>query len=42
VLLADWDCDDPHNGCPGDCDRDGDTDHADLGLLLANWREICP
>jgi len=42
LLLADWDCDDPHNGCPGDCDLDGDTDHADLGLLLANWGEICP
>jgi hypothetical protein len=42
VLLADWDCDDAHNGCPGDCDRDGDTDHADLGLLLAYWGEICP
>jgi len=42
VLLADWGCDDPHNGCPGDCDLDGDTDHADLGLLLAHWGEICP
>ena len=42
VLLADWGCDDPHNGCPGDADRDGDTDHADLGLLLANWGQICP
>jgi hypothetical protein len=23
--------------CPGDLDGDGDTDHADLGLLLADW-----
>jgi len=42
LLLADWDCNDPHNGCPGDCDADGDTDHADLGILLGNWGEVCP
>ena len=23
--------------CPGDVDGDGDTDHSDLGLLLADW-----
>ena len=23
--------------CPGDLDGDGDTDHADLGILLADW-----
>jgi hypothetical protein len=23
--------------CPGDVDGDGDTDHADLGILLAGW-----
>jgi hypothetical protein len=23
--------------CPGDLDGDGDTDHSDLGILLANW-----
>jgi hypothetical protein len=23
--------------CPGDLDDDGDTDHSDLGILLANW-----
>jgi len=24
-------------GCMGDLDGDGDTDHADLGILLADW-----
>ena len=24
-------------GCPGDLDGDGDTDQADLGILLADW-----
>ncbi len=31
--------------CPGDVDGDGDTDHADLGALLADWGctgENCP
>jgi hypothetical protein len=23
--------------CPGDLDGDGDTDHSDLGILLADW-----
>jgi len=23
--------------CPADIDSDGDTDHADLGILLADW-----
>ncbi|HUU83571.1 MAG TPA: hypothetical protein VM243_08710 [Phycisphaerae bacterium] len=23
--------------CPGDLDSDGDTDHSDLGILLADW-----
>jgi len=23
--------------CPGDLDGDFDTDHSDLGILLANW-----
>jgi hypothetical protein len=23
--------------CPGDLDGDGDTDHADLGIILADW-----
>ena len=27
---------------PGDVDRDGDTDHSDLGILLAHWGEGCP
>jgi len=25
------------NGCAGDLDGDDDTDHADLGILLADW-----
>jgi len=25
------------NGCPGDVDGDGDTDHSDLGALLGAW-----
>ena len=29
-------------GRPGDCDGDGDTDQADLGILLAHWGEGCP
>ena len=24
-------------GCQGDLDGDGDTDHSDLGILLADW-----
>jgi hypothetical protein len=27
----------PVGGCPGDIDGDGDTDHSDLGALLAAW-----
>jgi hypothetical protein len=38
ILLADWGC--AGGDCPGD--GDGDTDHADLGVLLANWGEGCP
>jgi hypothetical protein len=28
--------------CPGDLDGDGDTDLADLGILLANFGMTCP
>jgi len=28
-------------GCVGDLDGDGDTDHADLGVLLGHWGEGC-
>jgi hypothetical protein len=29
-----FDCESP---CPGDADGDGDTDQADLGILLTDW-----
>ena len=31
--IAAWGC----PACPGDLDGDGDTDHSDLGILLADW-----
>ena len=37
ILLADWGCDDPANGCEGDLNGDDKTDQADLGILLADW-----
>ena len=37
ILLADWGCDDPVNGCVGDLNGDDKTDQADLGILLADW-----
>jgi hypothetical protein len=37
ILLADWGCDDPVNGCPGDLNGDDKTDQSDLGTLLADW-----
>jgi hypothetical protein len=40
VLLDEWRC--TGADCPGDADGDGDTDQADLGLLLAYWGEVCP
>jgi hypothetical protein len=37
ILLSDWGCDDPVNGCAGDLNGDDQTNQADLGLLLADW-----
>jgi len=37
ILLADWGCDDPVNGCVADLNGDDKTDQADLGILLADW-----
>ncbi|MFO0839567.1 MAG: FG-GAP repeat protein [Phycisphaerae bacterium] len=37
IMLYYW-----NQGPGGDIDRDGDTDEADLGLLLANWGTNCP
>jgi hypothetical protein len=37
ILLADWGCYDPVNGCACDLNGDDQTDESDLGLLLANW-----
>ena len=37
ILLADWGCDDPVNGCEGDLNGDDKTDQSDLGILLADW-----
>jgi len=36
ILLAAW-----HGSADGDLNCDGDTDHADLGILLANWGDTC-
>jgi hypothetical protein len=33
-MLADWGC---TVDCVGDLDGDDDTDHSDLGILLADW-----
>jgi len=41
ILLRDWGCDDPINGCAGDIDGDDDTDQADLGMLLSEWGQGC-
>jgi hypothetical protein len=30
------------SGCPGDLNNDGDTDLADLGILLAEFGNTCP
>jgi len=40
ILLADWGCDDPVNGCAGDLDGDGDL--ADLSALLADYGGTSP
>jgi hypothetical protein len=37
ILLADWGCDDPVNGCAGDLNGDDKTDQSDLGIPLADW-----
>jgi len=37
TLLGAWEWSDG-----GDLDCDGDTDQADLGLLLPHWGEGCP
>ncbi|MFO0838848.1 MAG: hypothetical protein U1D55_10000 [Phycisphaerae bacterium] len=37
IMLYYW-----NQGPGGDINRDGDTDEADLGLLLANWGTVCP
>ncbi|MFO0840606.1 MAG: FG-GAP repeat protein [Phycisphaerae bacterium] len=37
IMLYYW-----NQGPGGDIDRDGDTDEADLGLLLASWGTFCP
>ena len=34
--VISYSCEDP-SPCPGDLDGDGDTDHSDLGILLADW-----
>ena len=34
--VISYSCEDP-SPCPGDLDGDGDTDQADLGILLADW-----
>jgi hypothetical protein len=35
AAMLDWPFTEPD--CVGDADGDGDTDHADLGILLADW-----
>jgi hypothetical protein len=37
ILLADWGCNDPVNGCASDLNGDDRTDQSDLGILLADW-----